>query len=108
MIKKNIMLSFIYCFLISTASADNSYFDKKKRMVICKEPLPEFTLAEKSNPSDLEVKKLCTCIWQQFPSNGWEQQTSIKIRQGEDPGWRGRALISRFGSALEKCDGYNL
>jgi len=85
-----------------------SHFDRDKKLVICKESLPEFTLLETSNPDNSQVRKLCTCIWNSFPVGGWEQKTSTKIRNGQDPGWRGRGLISRFGNALEKCGGYKL
>ena len=73
----------------------------------CKEPLPEFTLGENSNPSKKEVRKLCACIWSKFTKD-WERETSAKIRAGQDPGWRGKALVSRFGSAMKKCGGYEL
>ena len=39
--------------------------------------------------------------------SGREREVSIKIRDGKDPGWRGRALISRFGKHFKMwC--YNL
>lgn len=90
------------------ADFDDSYYDNSTRSVICKEPLPTFTLSEESNPTDRDVARLCTCIWQSFPDDGWEQKTSHKIRVGEDPGWQGRALVSRFGAALADCGGYDL
>lgn len=73
-----------------------------------KEPLPEFTLGESSNPSDADVAKLCACIWSKLPDGGWEREVSAKIRKGEDPGWRGRAFGPRFGAALEGCGGKKL
>jgi hypothetical protein len=73
-----------------------------------KEPLPEFTLGEHSNPSNAQVEQLCACIWSKFPEGGWERRTSAKISAGEDPGWRGRALPSRFGAALKACGGDKL
>ena len=60
------------------------------------EKLPIFTLGENSRPTQKEVSTLCSCIWNEFPEGGWEQRTSIKIRDGIDPGWRGKGLISRF------------
>ena len=45
----------------------------------CEEPLPEFTLGPYSNPSKDEIERLCSCIWNQFPENGWERKVSEKI-----------------------------
>jgi len=78
------------------------------RSFTCKEPLPEFTLGPTSNPSDADVEKLCACIWAKLPEGGWERKTSAKIRAGEDPGWRGRGFIPRFGAALDACGGNKL
>jgi hypothetical protein len=97
--------------VVATAQAQpvaNSFFDQKKKEVVCAEPLPIFTLGEKSNPTDLQVKELCSCIWGRFPKDGWEQRTSQLIRNNQEPGWRGQALISRFGDALKGCGGMNL
>ena len=106
---RQVILLVVAITVISSGShAMGSYFDRELKMVVCKEPLPEFTLSETSQPSDSQVKDLCTCIWNTFPSGGWEQQTSQKLRNGQDAGWRTTALISRFGSALEKCGGYKL
>jgi hypothetical protein len=74
----------------------------------CKEPLPEFTLGESSNPSDAEVAKLCACIWSKLPEGGWERDVSVKMSKGQDPGWRGRGFIPRFGAALNACGGDKL
>jgi hypothetical protein len=78
------------------------------RVFTCKEPLPQFTLGEASNPSDAEVAKLCACIWSKLPERGWEREVSAKIRKGEDPGWRGRGFAPRFGAALDACGGRRL
>lgn len=74
----------------------------------CKEPLPEFTLGATSNPSDAEVEKLCACIWSKLPADGWERRVSAQIRRGEDPGWRGRGFVPRFGAAIDACGGRSL
>jgi hypothetical protein len=74
----------------------------------CPQPLPEFTLGPTSNPSDAELAKLCACIWGRLPEGGWEREVSAKIRRGEDPGWRQRAFIPRFGAALDACGGRSL
>ena len=52
----------------------------------------------------MQVKNLCSCIWNQFPENRWERKTAIKIFKGYDPG----CLASRFGKAVEDCGGYKL
>ena len=74
----------------------------------CKEPLPEFTLGPNSNPSAAELAKLCACVLSKLPEGGWEREVSTKIRRGEDPGWRGRGFIPRFGAALDACGARSL
>ena len=73
-----------------------------------KEPLPEFTLGEKSNPSDAEVAKLCACIWSKLPEGGWERRVAEQSSKGEDPGWRWRGFLPQFGAALKACGGDKL
>ena len=73
------------------------------RSFMCKEPLPEFSLGPNSNPSASEIAKLCACVWSKLPDGGWERRVSAQIRNGEDPGWRGRAFGSRFGAAMDDC-----
>lgn len=103
-----VFFTLIAFYSISNGNAGNQYFDAENRLVVCEKPLPEFTLSETSAPNSVEVKNLCECIWENFPDGGWEQQTSQKLRQGKDAGWRTRAFISRFSGALEKCGGFNL
>jgi hypothetical protein len=74
----------------------------------CTQPLPEFTLGPASNPSDAELAKLCACVWSKLPEGGWEREVSAKIRRGEDPGWRGRGFVPRFGAAIDACGGRSL
>lgn len=78
------------------------------RLFTCKQPLPEFTLGPASNPSEAELAKLCACVWSKLPEGGWEREVAAKIRRGEDPGWRGRGFIPRFGAALDACGGRTL
>jgi hypothetical protein len=104
-----IIITLLLAFFVSlNLYADESYFDSSTKSVICLEKLPIFTLGENSRPTQKEVSTLCSCIWNEFPEGGWEQRTSIKIRDGIDPGWRGKGLISRFGKAVEECGGYGL
>jgi hypothetical protein len=98
----------VYFISTYSAFAKDSYFDKGRKSVFCEEALPEFTLTETSNPNSEQVKQLCSCIWNTFPAGGWEQRTSAIIRNGQDPGWRGKGLISRFGQAFKNCGGYKL
>ena len=87
---------------------DQSFFDEQNKLVKCSQPLPEFTLGVNSKPTQSEVISLCSCIWESFPVDGWERPTSGKIRNGEDPGWRGKALLSRFANSLKNCGGMGL
>lgn len=75
----------------------------------CKEPLPTFTLGEKSNPTKEQEAALCACIWQNL--GGWERDVSTKIvtgRASEISQMHLRAFPDRFGSVLEKCGGKKL
>ena len=74
----------------------------------CEESLPEFTLGPYSNPSNDEIKRLCSCIWNQFPENGWERRVSEKLANREDPGSQLAEFPNRFGNAIEQCGGDNL
>tara|TARA_B100001029_G_C14965585_1_gene397098 strand:+ start:161 stop:496 length:336 start_codon:yes stop_codon:yes gene_type:complete len=106
------LLLFAAITLANNANAEvgrpRSYFDKQTGSVICKEPVPEFTLDYDSNPSTKEVKELCSCIWKSFPQGRWERDTMITIFKGQDPGWRTQGLVARFGKAVKKCGGYDL
>ena len=75
----------------------------------CKEPLPTFTLGEKSSPTKAQEAALCACIWQNL--GGWEREVSEKIAKGKErevSQMHMRAFPARFGSAIEKCDGMKL
>ena len=102
----------IFILMVATSSTaqkpQESYFDQTKKEVVCEEPLPVFTLRYESNPNPQQVKMLWSCIWNTFPVDGWEQKTSRLIRSNQDPGSRGKALISRFVEALKSCNGMNL
>jgi hypothetical protein len=77
--------------------------------VHCSEPLPVFTLGEKSTPTKDQEAALCACIWQSLGS--WEREVSKKITEGkqsEVSGLHMRAFPSRFGSAVKKCGGMKL
>ena len=80
-IKKFLTFS-LFIFMTFNLNAADSYFDKSEKTVVCKEPLPIFTLGENSNPSNKQVRTLCSCVWNEFPTTGWERETSEKIRTG--------------------------
>lgn len=75
----------------------------------CDEPLPVFTLGEKSNPTKTQEKELCACMWKNLGK--WERETSQKYREGKESevSWlHKQGFPSRFMSALEKCGGMKL
>ena len=88
--------------------ATESHFDLNSRSVICKESLPVFTLGRNSRPGDDQVKKLCSCIWAEFPEDGADRRTSASLRSGKSPGAEMQPFAQRFGDALKKCGGYSL
>jgi len=92
----------------SVVHAKESYFDSVKKEVVCSEALPRFTLGRTSNPTNNQVKSLCTCIWKKFPEAGQEQKALEMIRQGKDPGINIQPIVSKFGDVLKACGGYNL
>lgn len=75
----------------------------------CKEPLPVFTLGEKSNPTKAQEAALCACIWENLGS--WERQTAEQLSQGKESevsALNMRAFPARFGGVIEKCGGMKL
>jgi hypothetical protein len=98
---KRLVLSVLLLFVALSASSEPRSFK-------CREPLPEFTLGAHSNPSAAQLATLCACVWSKLPEGGWEREVSTKIRKGEDPGWRGRGFIPRFGAALDACGARSL
>ena len=45
--------------------------------------LPEFTLREKSNPTDEQVEKLCQCIRDKLGT--WEKTVATSLSKGQSP-----------------------
>ncbi len=87
-------------------SRPRSYFDKKEMSVVCKEPLPKFTLDGKTVISNERASNLCKCIWNKFPENGWERQDAIKVFNGQSLGFNTGSFSYRFGKAVKYCEGY--
>ena len=85
-----------------------SYFDKKERVVKCKEPIQEFTLDYDSNPTDKQVEKLCSCVWNKFPEGRWERKEMRRMFKGEEPSWTTKTMLRRFGKAMKVCGAYEL
>jgi hypothetical protein len=78
----------------------------------CQQPLPEFTLGEKSNPTDEQVTRLCQCIWDNLGT--WEKRVAVALSKNESPTeplpspeLNKYAFINRFGEAYTKCGGYD-
>ena len=74
----------------------------------CDEPLPIFTLGEKTNPTKAQEKALCACIWKNL--GNWEREASEKFRQGKESevsSLHQLGFPSRFRSAIQKCGGMN-
>jgi hypothetical protein len=78
-----------------------------------RQPLPEFTLGEKSNPTTEQVEQLCQCIWDKLGS--WEKRVATSLSKNENPTGplpspelNVRAFMPRFNEALTKCGGYDL
>jgi hypothetical protein len=75
----------------------------------CKEPLPVFTLGERSNPTKDQEAALCACIWRTL--GDWERRTAEQMTEGKESeiSWLDKtAFPARFGKAVEKCGGMNL
>lgn len=75
--------------------------------------LPEFTLGEKSNPTNEQVEQLCQCIWNKLGS--WEKRVATSLSKNENPTGplpspelNVLAFGPRFNEAVTKCGGYNL
>jgi hypothetical protein len=94
----------VYLWLFTPISVAGNPF-----VVVCREPIPEFTLGSHSNPSETEVQRLCACIWENL--KGWEKETARALaekRTGDVSALNMRAFPSRFGSRLKECGGMDL
>ena len=85
------------------------YFAADLFVVVCSQPLPEFTLGPHSNPNNAEVQRLCDCIWSNL--NSMEKDIARAISTGRADGVSElnlRAFFARFGSVVERCGGMDL
>ena len=65
-------------------------FNKKAQVVVCTQPLTEFTLGKRSLSTDEQVQILSSCIWDSFPVGGWERRIA-KHQEWRGPrvAWKG-------------------
>lgn len=78
------------------------------RFFLCDEPIPVFTLNETSNPTDAQLKDLCSCVYGRFDVK--ERQTSQAISEERKSGVTEQDIqqfISKFSEALDSCGGRN-
>ena len=88
-----------------TNSSDYPLFTVK-----CKNTsIPDFKLGYDANPSDEEVTKLCSCVWDKLVD--WEKETAIKLTSGKESEinavhMAGFPVI--FGKRISECGGEKL
>ena len=78
-------------------------------VVVCPQPIPEFTLGPNSNSSEAEIRRLCSCIWAGL--NTQQRNIAQAITSGrsdEVSASNRRGFSSRFGSVVERCGGLDL
>ena len=71
--------------------------------------IPHFTLDYDANPSEEEIDKLCSCIWDKLV--GWEKDTVIKLSSGkkdEISSVHMAGFPAIFGKRISECDGEKL
>ncbi|MDQ7084801.1 MAG: hypothetical protein Q9M36_07640 [Sulfurovum sp.] len=71
--------------------------------------IPNFTLNYDSNPSEDEVEKLCTCIWDKFVA--WEKEIAVKLSSGEThtiSAVHMAGFLAIFGARISECGGDKL
>ena len=101
-----LLTRFVYLWIFSQTAV---LITDESRSFTCSEPLPEFTLSRQSNPSDGEIGKLCTCIYETLNEN--DREISEAIANGRESDVSATALqrfVPRFGAALRSCGGYEL
>ena len=106
-----LVLSITFCFLFisqSNYSIAKSVFNSETKVVSCDEPLPIFTLDEKSQPSNKEISNLCSCIWKKIPQKKW-REISKKARDGsvksEEEQFLADLFATPFREAFIACGG---
>ena len=92
----------------NTHANNESFFDAQNKMVVCSQPIPQFTLGIDSKPNQFEVAYLCNCIWSSFPVYGWERRTAEQIRKSDDPGELMNAFHRKFSTSFQICGAMDL
>ncbi len=78
-------------------------------VVVCDQPIPEFTLGPFSNPSEAQVQRLCECIWANLNAREKDIAQAIASGQGNEVSELNlRRFSSSFGSLVEQCGGMDL
>ncbi len=71
--------------------------------------IPHFTLDYDANPSEEEINKLCSCIWDKLV--GWEKETVIQLtngKKGEISAVHMAGFPVIFGKRISECGGEKL
>ena len=71
--------------------------------------IPHFTLDYDANPSEEEINKLCSCIWDKLV--GWEKETVIQLtngKKGEISAVHMAGFPVIFGQRISECGGEKL
>ena len=80
----------------------------ESRSFVCTEPLPEFTLSATANPSDVQLGRLCSCIYDGLSVT--DRDISKAIRNGKEADVSTdefQKFTPRFGDAVARCGGYD-
>ena len=77
-------------------------------VVVCPQPIPEFTLGYNSNPNEAEVQRLCDCIWANLNSEEKDIARAVATGIGEVSESNLPRFSSRFGSVVQECGGMDL
>ena len=78
-------------------------------VVVCPEPIPQFTLGPQSHPSKSQVNDLCACLSTKLV--GWEKETAQAIaqrREADVSALNMAAFPTRFGVRIRDCGGMDL
>jgi len=71
--------------------------------------IPDFTLDYDAKPSEEEIVKLCSCVWDKLI--GWEKETAIKLTSGEKDEIsfvHMAGFPAVFGKRISECGGEKL
>lgn len=93
---------FLFLILLASLGTGCNPFQKERpnlyRTFKCQQQIPEFTLTEKSNPTDSDLDLLCKCIWNglgEFQAES-KKAVSSSLRPSD-------AFLRKFGSLISSC-----